>query len=335
MNMDEPKTLADFVTRFLAWREEMGHPVTTIRANKTDLNCFVAWCKTRGLVLPTDVSRKDAERFQQWLHYYRQPNHLPLSIGTQNNRMATIRVFFGWLLKRRHILFNPTTDLELPKLVRALPSRVFAVKEVEKFLRSVNTKDPEGLRDRAIFELLYLTGLRRAEATRLKLHDIDRHRCTLCVRAGKGGKDRVVPLGERALEWIERYTLEVRSNWASVPDEGWLFLTPRGGKISPESLSRIGKERMKAAGLWRKGLACHVFRHTTATLMLEGGADIRYIQSLLGHERLSTTQIYTKVSISKLKEVHEKTHPANKRKAKALRSTGPAKGSADGGEGDE
>jgi len=167
-----------------------------------------------------------------------------------------------------------------------------------------------GLRDRALFETMYSAGLRRAEAGKLKVFDIDMERGMLMVREGKGNKDRAVPIGARALGWIQKYLDLVRPFWVKAEDDGALFLSDRGTALSLRMITSIGRKRMEACGLYQTGDACHIFRHSAASLMLEGGADIRYIQEYLGHAQLTTTQIYTKVTIEKLKAVHEATHPA-------------------------
>jgi integrase/recombinase XerD len=160
-------------------------------------------------------------------------------------------------------------------------------------------------------ETLYSTGIRRMEVINLRVLDLDAERGTLMVRQGKGRKDRTVPIGERAAAWIERYRIEARPQLVMPPDEGVLFLTQEGEELSPARLTQLARDYVAKADIGKTG-ACHLFRHTCATLMLEGGADIRYIQEMLGHVELSTTQIYTQVSIRRLKTVHSLTHPSAK-----------------------
>ena len=166
-----------------------------------------------------------------------------------------------------------------------------------------------GVRDRSILEALYSTGMRRMEVAGLRLYDLDPGRGTVMVRLGRGKRDRVVPIGDRALAWVRKYLADVRPGLVIEPDEGVLFLSQRGRRISDDRLSRLVRRYVDAADLG-KGGACHLLRHTMATLMLEGGADIRFIQAMLGHASLKTTQVYAHVSIGKLKEVHAATHPA-------------------------
>jgi integrase/recombinase XerD len=170
--------------------------------------------------------------------------------------------------------------------------------------------DPAGVRDRAMLEVLYSTGIRRSELARLAVTDIDHERQTLLVRLGKGKKDRLIPIGERALAWVRKYLAEARPKLAvSGDDDGTLFLTADGTPFALDALTRIASGYVKASGVPKTG-ACHLFRHTIATLMLEGGADIRYIQAMLGHAELSTTQIYAQVSVRALQAIHSATHPA-------------------------
>jgi len=167
---------------------------------------------------------------------------------------------------------------------------------------------PMGLRDRAILETFYSTGIRRKELSQLAVFDLDAERGTILVREGKWRKDRMVPIGDRALAWIEKYLSEVRPQLVVDPDPGNLFLGQTGEPLAPGWLTSRASTYIHKAGLAKQG-GCHLFRHTMATLMLEGGADIRFIQEMLGHATLQATQIYTKVSIKKLKEIHTVTHP--------------------------
>jgi integrase/recombinase XerD len=220
-----------------------------------------------------------------------------------------LRRWFAWLVRERVLTQDPAHDLQLPRDERRLPRHPLSVTEVEAVLAQADLTTPHGLRNRAILEVLYSTGLRRDEALGLEFTDIDRERRTLLVRRGKGLKDRFVPIGARALAWLDKYLAEARPRLARRVQTPLVFVSQHGRRLHANQLSKIVRDYLRAAGIAKPG-ACHLFRHTTATLMLEAGADVRYIQALLGHTRLSTTQIYTHVSITKLREVHERTHPA-------------------------
>jgi integrase/recombinase XerD len=185
---------------------------------------------------------------------------------------------------------------------------VLTALEAEAVLRIPDVDDVLGLRDRAMLEVLYSTAVRRAELVSLRIYDLDRARGTLMVREGKGKRDRVVPMGERALLWVDKYLGESRPELVAAIDDGALFLANTGEALSLDHVSMLVRQYVDRADLGKRG-ACHLFRHTAATLMLENGADIRFIQQLLGHAKLDTTAIYTQVSIHKLKEVHALTHP--------------------------
>jgi integrase/recombinase XerD len=218
---------------------------------------------------------------------------------------------FKWLARENHILYNPASELELPRMERRLPRYILNVGEVEKVLAGADLATPIGIRDRAIMETLYSTGMRRMELIRLHLTDVDSERGTVMIRQGKGKKDRMIPIGDRALAWIIKYRDDVRpalACGAEVAVSGTLFLTTLGEPLRANGLTRLVRAYVDAACIGKQG-ACHLFRHTCATLMLEGGADIRFIQALLGHAELTTTQIYTQVGIRTLKEIHTATHP--------------------------
>ena len=179
---------------------------------------------------------------------------------------------------------------------------------MESLINAPDLTTAVGLRDRAILETLYSTGMRRSELVKLNLDDIDAERRLITIRQGKGRKDRVVPLGERALEWLIKYRDEVRPERLDDSTDK-LFLSTLGNSIHPNNLSAMVRGYLVAAGITKRG-SCHMLRHTAATLMLENGADLRSIQTLLGHQNLNTTQIYTHVTIQRLREVHDQTHPA-------------------------
>jgi len=197
----------------------------------------------------------------------------------------------------------------LPRIGRRLPRTILTAPEAEAVLAAVNVATPAGVRDRAMLETLYSTGVRRQELIDLKLYDLDAERGVILVREGKGKHDRMIPIGERALLWIEKYIADVRPDYASGADDGTLFLNVNGEPFKPNRLAEIARAAIVKANINKKG-ACHLFRHTMATLMLENGADIRFIQAMLGHAELTTTEIYTQVSIKALKAIHSATHPA-------------------------
>jgi integrase/recombinase XerD len=196
---------------------------------------------------------------------------------------------------------------------KRLPKVTLTPAEAETVLSQPDITTTAGLRDRTMMEVLYSTGIRRKELTNLQTTDVDINRGILMIRHGKGDKDRMIPIGQRAIDWILKYLNESRPELVIGMSDNMLFINSLGKAVGTTWLSRLITKYFKQADIGKMG-SCHTFRHTMATLMLENGADIRYIQSMLGHANLETTQIYTKVSIRKLKDIHTATHPAKNKK---------------------
>lgn len=312
--------LTPYLNRFLEWGAVKGLSAQTTATRERTITRFIRWCDERGLDDPRAITKPVLERYQKHLYYYRKANGEPLSYGSQHGLLAPLKAFFKWLAKENYLLYNPASELELPKPQRGLPKVILSVDEVETLLRTVDVSSPYGVRDRAMLETLYSTGLRRMELVALTLYDVDAGRKTVLVREGKGRKDRLLPIGERALHWVERYRREARPELVTGADEGVLFLTDYGEPWHKNRLTELVKKYLYHAGIDKPG-ACHLFRHAMATHMLDNGADIRFIQAMLGHSDLSTTQIYTQVSIEKLREIHAATHPAKLTDRAALLAT--------------
>jgi integrase/recombinase XerD len=309
IDASDPRGFPVLVAEYLEHLQVRNYSPRTVQNCRVYLGYFTAWAAERGIMRPAEVTKPVLDRYQRWLFHHRSEKHdRPLSFRTQHVRLTPVRTFFRYLAKENHLLFNPASELALPKLEKRLPKHVLSVSEVERVLNSVDLQDPLGARDRAILETLYSTGMRRSELLHLQLHDLDTERGTVIIRQGKGQKDRMVPVGERAIRWIEKYLREVRPALAVAPDSGALFLTSYGEPFGPSRLTQLVGRIVRSAGIGKTG-ACHLFRHTMATLMLEGGADIRFIQQMLGHARLTSTEIYTQVSIRALKAIHAATHP--------------------------
>jgi integrase/recombinase XerD len=333
---EQPGGFRAYLVDFLAWTAARQYSAMTVKARRIELGYFIDWCEERSIRRPDEVTRGILERYRQHIFQYRRKTDgAPLSHQTQAKRLISVRAFFQWLARQHHLLYNPASELELPKQQQRLPRHILSVAEVEQVLNACDTSEPLGLRDRAMLETLYSTGMRRAELTNLRADDLDLNRGTVFVRQGKGAKDRVVPIGERACRWVERYLFQVRPDLVDVDDDGMLFLAKHGEGMQAKQLSVIVRNAITRANLERfadthPNAACHLLRHACATHMLENGADIRYIQALLGHADLSTTEVYTRVSIQQLKAVHEKTHPARMPGHRAAQTAAPGTDPAGG-----
>jgi len=282
------------------------------------LRLFGEWALDRGMMRPEQVSLRVLERYQRALFHQRKVNGEPLSFKTQELRLSHIRALYKYLVRQHVIAFSPASELLLPRSPPRLPTDTFSIAEMEQILRTPDLSTPLGLRDRALLEVFYSTGMRRTELALLDLYDLDLERRWVVIRKGKGGKGRVVPIGDRALAWVAKYVEEARPQIVQYEDEWALFVSAKTGqRFRPDALGHLVRRILTLSGVRHRKGACHLFRHTMATHMLEGGADLRYIQEMLGHAKIDTTQIYTKVSIERLREVHASAHPASlERKSK-------------------
>jgi len=323
-----PGSMTVHIDAFLQWLEDRNYSIYTLRGRRSLLRFFNQWCEERGLTYPHEITRPILERYQRSLFLYRQDNGKALSAKSQNARVTAVRCWFKWMTKTGRLPSNPASDLDLLRVEHRLPKAILSVDEAERIMRVPDVESAIGLRDRAILETLYSTGMRRMEVVGLHQIDLDAERGTVTVRQGKGKKDRMIPIGERALAWIHAYCEHARPQLAFGDDDGTLFLTYRGEAMTAGHLTRLVHETIEQADIGKPG-SCHLFRHTMATLMLENGADIRFIQAMLGHVDISTTQIYAQVSIVKLKQIHTLTHPARLERVSASPAVDGAQDSDD------
>lgn len=311
MTQDE-QPLALVVARHVAHLKALGYTQATLAVRGWVLGRFAQWASERGVSVAGELAPQVVERYQRYLAQHRKEDGQPLGQRTQRTWLVALRTFGRWLLREGLVEESPVGNLIMPRVGYALPRGWLSAGQAEVVLAQpqlLGRRKVAMLRDRAILETLYSTGLRRLELVRLKVSEVDFAAGAVLVRQGKGRKDRVVPIGERALLWVSKYLEEARERCVRQRvDEGWLFLTERGGPLSVKLLSDLVTRYVTASGVGKVG-SCHLFRHTCATVMLENGADIRHVQEQLGHACLQTTQVYTHVSIRKLKEVHAATHP--------------------------
>ncbi len=317
---ERAETLGDLAEAHLHRLRVRSYSPRTVENHESYLRLFVEWAAARDITAPGDVSIFVLEDYQSHLYEVDKPDGTKLSPNARNTRFVPLRQFFSFMTRRRYITANPAADLELAKVGRPLPKGVMNEEEVFRVFEQVDLAKKTGLRDLAIMWVAYATGLRRKELCDLKLHSIDRVRGVVTVRRGKGNKDRIVPILPEAVGVVDEY-VETRRPDPAPGFEGFLFLTVQGRRMTENRMTMIVREYIRAADIGDRG-SCHAFRHSIATAMLDNGADIRHVQAQLGHADISTTQIYTQVSVRKLKEVHSATHPvALRRRERAQEAT--------------
>lgn len=289
---------------------QVRHAARTVPAYMADVRVFLAWLEEKGVEL-TDVRTQDLLGYQTDLYAARKKDGRPYSTSIQVNRLSAIKSFFRFLYRRGFMLHDPAAAVDYPRSELRLPRGILSKQEARKIVEAPDGKSPSGLRDRAILETLYATGIRVSELRKLTLSDVDTEERVLRVVMGKGGKDRNLPLTRAAAVAIERYLLEARPKLPGAKRSALLFLSPRGFPLRASTANDIVHAWTKEAGI-KRTITCHTFRHSVATHLLKGGADIRHIQALLGHASLQATERYTHVEVSDLMEVIRRAHPRGK-----------------------
>ncbi len=289
---DNKKNAAKLLNEFIRYISyQKNYSQHTVSAYRADLEQFISFAGQ-------NLDAIDLEVLRNFLFYLKNRQYNPRSSG---RKIAAIKSFFNFLVRRGYVKKNPALLISSPKLPERLPS-FLTYEEVEKILDAANGTDQQGLRDRAMMELLYSSGLRVGELVSLKIHDINILEGTVKVK-GKGSKERIVPVGSYALNYLFDY-LKKRSGFRS----DFVFLNKKGKVLTTRSVERIVKKYAKKAGIIKK-ITPHTFRHSFATHLLDRGADLRTVQEMLGHSDIATTQIYTHITIQRLKELYEKHHP--------------------------
>jgi integrase/recombinase XerD len=258
--------------------------------------------QSKNLKTPSEVQLKDLEKFLKWIV------ELGLNATSQARIISGIRAFYKYCALENISTKDPTYLLEAPKLKRTLPD-ILSFDEIENVLSQIDLSKPEGGRNKAIVETMYSCGLRVSEIVNLKISNL--HLEVGFIRViGKGDKERLVPVGKSAVKFINIYKNKIRVHTAAKPgNEDILFLNNRGGKLSRVMIFLIIKDLVKKAGI-KKNISPHTFRHSFATHLIEGGADLRAVQEMLGHESITTTEIYTHLDREFLRKTLEKYHPA-------------------------
>lgn len=327
MNESQQQRLKIMAERFSEWLEAINYSPKT-RVNYTrDVKVFLDWLADNTSVNSiADVTPAHLQQYQIALYNFERSDEDPatkekaeaepkrLSVGTQANRLAAVRKFFSWLLSEQQIAYNPASTLQLPKQPQRLPRGVLTKSEARRLIEATPVVKPRDIRDRTILEVLYATGIRRAELIAVTIYDTDLQTATLRIEHGKGNTTRIVPLTQSAIAALKLYLEESRAVFAREAGQVRLFVSTRsGGPLDDDDIVRIVRKAATRAGI-KKHVTPHTLRHTCATHLLKGRADIRQIQKLLGHRRLSSTEVYTRVELSDLHEVIARCHPREKKK---------------------
>ena len=268
----------------------------TIKAYNNDLKKFKNFIKNKT------INNIDENSIKDYIKHLNKENN---DTKTISHNISTLRSFYKFLLIEKKVNKNPMEYIELPKTKKSLP-KTLSIEEIDKLL-DINLTDAFSFRNKAMLELMYSSGLRVSELINVKIHDIDVSNCIIRIM-GKGSKERIVPLGDYAIRYIELYLKEYREKLIKRELNDYLFLNNHGAKMTRQGFFKILKQIAKEKNI-KTNFSPHTLRHSFATHLLNGGADLRSIQEMLGHSDISTTQIYTHVSKEKLKENYNNFHP--------------------------
>ena len=293
--------MKEFINTFLDYLSvERGLANNTISSYRDDLNSYLGFIAENHIDTLSKTTKNNITDFMLF-----QKNK-GISANSIARRLAAIKSFYRFLVRERILNIDPTSLIETPKLWKRIPEAL-SVSEVEVLLNQPDTRDTQGVRDRAILETLYACGLRVSEAVYLRLDNVNLEIGFLrCI--GKGNKERVIPLGQKAIQGIKRYLEVSRLKLLGKKESEFLFVSRLGKKISRQSFWKLIKKYAQSAKI-KKPIKPHLLRHSFATHLLERGADLRSVQEMLGHANISTTQIYTHINKDRLKAIHRMYHP--------------------------
>jgi integrase/recombinase XerD len=303
----------ELIPIYLKHLQTLGRAFYTCKSAKSCLKDFVRFLDSEKILNIEELSQEIMEEYQQDLAFRISQRGSLLNQRSQEKLLLTALSFARYLKEKDYLVSDPGEHIKRPKQARRLPKIILSPAEVRKLLKTPDTKTPLGYRNRIMLEILYDTAMRRSELSNLKINDLDLESGYAVIRAGKGDKDRVVPLSKRVCELIKNYLLFIRPVLLqSTEDQGHLILNYTGHSMDPNSVWRTVHNCVKESGI-KKNISTHTFRHTCATHMLRNGAPIRHLQEMLGHASLESTQLYTHVTINDLKAVHSKYHPSEQK----------------------
>lgn len=309
--------LRELKERYLSWLIATGYAETTVKNSHADLEWLLRFLELRAVSRVADMTTDVLRDFSLWLREqrHRYNEHRSVSLAHILHRLTTVKSFCRWLLKEMVVLQDPGEDLEVPRIAERLPLTILTQEEARRLLDAPDLRSPVGYRDKALLELLYATGIRTAELLRLRVSDLDFKAGSVFVRRGKGNKDRLIVVPVEAMGYAREYVEKVRPRFAKnmkKGDDGTLLLNYTGAKLDINRLAELLRRNTKLAKL-DKHVTAMTLRHSIASHLLENGMDLRFIQEFLGHEKMSTTQIYARVTLSGLRKSYNKAHPRERR----------------------
>lgn len=306
--------LTTYGEKYLEHLGVLNYAKRTIEERRYYLLKFFRFLGQMGVSDIAAVTRDLVRDYQAHLHEEVNEKGESNEVMTQNNGLRVVKLFFRFLREEDYLAQDPSRDVPYAKTPKRLPRSILTRQEVRKLLRAPDTHSLMGYRDRAMLEVFYSTGLRNSELAGLKVEDVDTVEGFVRVNLGKGGKDRVVPLGKIACRYVENYVHSVRPHLVKGTDNRILFLSLQGYRMARAVIASVVRKYARKAKLG-KTVTAHTLRHTCATQMMRNKANLRHIQELLGHACLTTTQVYTSVTIADLKEAHKKYHPRERENA--------------------
>ncbi len=308
--MDE---LKKHIQNYLDYLKAKNYAARTLENRFFEMNFFMNWLKKKNIYALSGIKSSVILNYQAYLSRARseltKKNYMP---STQMKKLSDIKEFFKYLVITDVLLTNPARNIIMPKDQKIIKWELLSLYNIKKILLTIDLSNPLFYRDRAIIEILYTTGMRASELCNLKIADIDYQNNYIRINSGKGNIDRVTPVCVRALEFTRNYIENFRKEYVCPQSGEYLFLSWRGKKMDKGALGQMIKLHTRKA-LIEKKITPHCFRVTSATHMLKNGADVRYIQQMLGHKKIDTTMQYLKLEKSELKRVHTAAHPREKR----------------------
>lgn len=300
--------LTDAIRRYQNARTAEGYSPCTIKSGKSAFKGLLAFMESLEIVHIEQMDQRALQRFREGLSWHQTAKGTPLTLRSQSEILGHLRAFCRWMVEQDWLVADPSKKIQHPRIPQRFPKVIMDQDDVQRIMAQPNLQTAQGYRDRVILEVLYSSAVRRDEAARLLLDDVDTEHGFLMVREGKYRKDRAVPIGASVCKLLESYITGVRADWMGAEKYPHLFLNRFGQGLGPATVARIVRQHSRAAGI-DKPISTHTFRHSCATHMVRAGASIRHLQEMLGHESIQTTQIYAQLTINDVKAAHSRYHP--------------------------